>query len=888
MKEILWHNLTKEEALSNLKSNLFGLTNDEVNKLRLKYGQNSLPKKAKLTKLEIVVDQFKSVLTYVLIIAGLISLGLGEIIDASVIFTAVFINVIVGFIQENKAQNALEKLRQLINPEVKVLRDNTIQVILAQDLVPGDIILIEAGDKVTADARLIEIQDLTTMEAALTGEPETIKKSIDVLETGKILAERSNMIFQGTTITQGRGRAVVVAIGINTQLGKIAKLVRDTKEEETPLQRKLNIFSRHLSIFILGLGIVLFSFGVFRGNNIILMFDTAVAVAVAAIPEGLVVAVTVILAIGMQRILKKRALVRKLVAAETLGSTTVICTDKTGTLTIGEMRVARIVTNSYDCNLATDLPKLSKAGKSEIYNLIKIGFLCNDAIIQEVGKELRDYKIFGSGTEKALLLAGVQLGLKKNILDKENPRLDEILFDSSIKYMATLNRVGREGKVIYFKGAPELLIKAANHLQINDRIEKLTQGKRKELKEKYKKLSQVGLRVLAFGYREVSKETESLKTYEKVLDKIVIIGFVGINDPLRPDVKATLEATQKAGLRTVIITGDNKLTAKAIASELEIETTNESILEGTELAKMDDSQLLEKVRKIKIYARVTPEDKLRIVNAWQSLGEVVAMTGDGINDAPALKKADIGIALGSGTDVAKEAASLILLDNNFKVIIKAIEQGRVAYDNIKKVVLYLLSDSFSEVIIIFGSLFFNLPIPLLPAQILWINLITDGFPDMALTVEPGEKEVMKEKPQERNKPILDSERKLLIIIISTVTGLTSLALFYYFMKVVGDLEVARTIVFTTLGIDSLLYVFSCRTLRHSIFHSHFFKNPYLLIAVGAGAVLQISALYLPFFQKVFKTVPLRWSEWIIVLTVSFTVILIIEIIKWIYIVRRKN
>ncbi|MBT3690425.1 HAD-IC family P-type ATPase [bacterium] len=888
MKEILWHNLTSEEALNKLKGNVLGLTSEDAKRLKVRYGLNSLPSKHKLTKIEIVINQFKSVLAYVLIIAGFLSFMLGEIIDASVIFTAVLINVIVGFIQENKAQNALEKLRKLVNPEVKVLRDNTAQIILAKDLVPGDVILLEAGDKVSADARLLEVQDITTMEAALTGEPETITKSIDVLDKGKVLAERSNMVFQGTTITEGRGQALVVATGINTELGKIAKLVKDTKEEDTPLQKKLNVFSRHLSLTILGLSIVLFGFGILRGNSILIMFNTAVAVAVAAIPEGLVVAVTVILAIGMQKILRKRALVRKLVAAETLGSTTVICTDKTGTLTVGEMRVARIVTNSYDCNLSTDLPKLTKAGKSEIYNLVKIGVLCNDAVVQEEGQELRDYKVLGSGTEKALLLAGVQLGLKKNELEKKYLRIDEILFDSSKKYMATLNNEEAGKKNIYFKGAPELLLAAASHVQVNDRNEKLTQGMRRELEKKYENLSKSGLRVLGFGYREVRKDTTTIKLYEKALEKIVLVGFVGINDPLRPDVKAALEATKKAGLKTVIITGDNKLTAKAIAQELDINVDDESILEGSQLAKMDDQQLLEKVRSIKIYARVTPEDKLRIVNAWQASGEVVAMTGDGINDAPALKKADIGIALGSGTDVAKGAASLILLDNNFQVINNAIEQGRVIYDNIKKVILYLLSDSFSEIVIIFGSLFMGLPIPLVPAQILWINLVTDGFPDMALTIEPGEKEVMKEMPQERNKPILDAERKLLILVISIVTGVTSLALFYYYVKVVGDIELGRTVVFATLGIDSLLYVFSCRTLRHSIFHSHFFKNPYLLIAVGFGAILQVAAIYVPFLQKVLKTVSLGLYEWGIVLSVSFTVIIIIEIIKWIYIVRHKN
>jgi len=886
MKEILWHNLTVQQTLRELKSSVLGLTNVEVNKLKIKFGENILPHKKPLSKLEIVINQFKSVLSYVLIIAGLISLGLGEVIDAGVIFTAVFINVIVGYIQENKAHNALEKLRQLVSPKAKVIREGVEQLISAKELAPGDIIVVEPGDKIPADARLIEGQDLETIEAALTGEPQTVEKGAEILAQGTILAERSNMLYMGTAVSRGRGKAVVVGTGLQTQLGKIAQLVRDVKEEPTPLQKKLNRFSRNLSIFILCLSAVLFFTGILRGNDILVMFNTAVAVAVAAIPEGLVVAVTVILAIGMQRILKKQALVRKLVAAETLGSTTVICTDKTGTLTEGEMRVVEIVTSSQKIEVMTGLPQATKVGLEEAISLIECGLICNDAAVQQTGADLRDWQVLGSGTERALVLAGAQMGVNYTEVLTKHPRLDEILFDSSIKYMATLN-AGGPNNIIFFKGAPELILNAATKVLVSNHEEKIYQSGRKELKDKYEKLSKAGLRVLALGYKNIDKTIVKLIGLDEVLSEIVLIGFVGIKDPLRPDVKETLAATAASGLRTVIITGDNKLTARSIAKELALAIDDENILEGEQLAKMDDQELEKQVKKIKIYARVTPQDKLRIVQAWQKRGEVVAMTGDGINDAPALKRADIGIALGSGTDVAKETASLVLLNNHFKTILAAVEQGRIIYDNIKKVVLYLLSDSFSEIIIIFGSLLTGLPLPLWPTQILWINLVTDGLPNVALTVEPGETEVMRESPQERNKPILDPERRLLIGTISLITGITSLGLFYYFWKIIGNLDLARSVVFAALGIDSLLYVFSCRTLRHSIFHYHFFKNRYLLLAVLAGAILQVSAFYVPILQKILKTVPLGWSEWSIILAVNAFVILVIEVIKFIFIARHK-
>ncbi|HLC64246.1 MAG TPA: HAD-IC family P-type ATPase, partial [Patescibacteria group bacterium] len=630
--ETIWHALPVDQVFGQLKSRKEGLSDDEAKLRRIKYGFNQLPRKKKLTKLNILVAQFRSALVYILIIAAVISFFLGEHIDVYVIAAAIFINVLVGFIQENKAQNALEKLSNLVVPEVRVIREGVESKIKARDLVPGDIIDLNTGDRITADARLFEAFELETSEAPLTGESSSVRKVVKALEKGRILAERSNLVYSGTLVSQGRGRAIVIATGLNTEIGKIAGLLQEIEEEATPLQKKLNAFSRHLGLFILFLCITILILGIVTGREFVLMFNTAVAIAVAAIPEGLLVAVTVILALGMQTILKKQALVRKLVAAETLGSTTVICTDKTGTLTVGEMRVAEIITDSSEVDVSGGSQKITGPTLSEAFLVIQIGILCNDAVIPD--ENLKDWQALGSGTETALLMAGMQVGLKPSLLKKQYPRLAEITFSSDRKYMATLHSQDKLGNLVYFKGAPEKLIESAEYIQQGERKVKIYKDKRKELLAKYEKLSKRGLRVLAFGYKSAPAEQQDLKEDKELFDNLVFVGFAGIKDPLRREVKATLAETARAGIRTVMITGDNRLTAGTIAKELGFKSGDENILEGSDLEKLDDLQLAQKVSEIAIYARVTPKDKLRIVHAWQSRGEVVAMTGDGVNDAP--------------------------------------------------------------------------------------------------------------------------------------------------------------------------------------------------------------------------------------------------------------
>jgi len=581
----------------------------------------------------------------------------------------------------------------------------------------------------------------------------------------------------------------------------------------------------------------------------------------------------------MQRILKQKALVKKLVAAETLGSTTVICTDKTGTLTEGEMRVVNIVTANQDFDFSFGRKRNIDTSLS-VVSALKIATICNDAEFNREGK------VIGSATERALLLAGSQIGLYRNNLEKKLPRIFEIPFDSANKFMVTVHKLTKTKKIAYYKGAAEYILDAATKVERGGIVSKLTPSLQKELAVKLKKLAKKKLRVVAVAYKETKLATDI--NVDNALEDLVMVGFLAMKDPLRPDTKQTLHLIAKAGVKTVIITGDNKETAKAIALELGLKVDKGSIIEGKELLSVSDVELKKMVKKIIIYARVSPHDKLRIVQALQSNGEVVAMTGDGINDAPALKQADIGVALGSGTDIAKETADLVLMDNNYSAIAAAVEQGRVIYDNIKKVILYLLSDSFSEVLLIIGSLILGWPLPLLPAQILWINLVTDGFPNMALTVDPEEKEVMQEPPQEAKKPILDPERNIIIGVISIVSAVASLFVFHVYYSGTGDIVLARSVVFANLGVDSLLYVFSVRSLRHSIFHSGFFANKFLLLAVVGGFVIQIAALYIPFFQEVLRTTGLGIIEWSIVLATSLVSILVIEFIKWIFIVRHKR
>ena len=891
-----WYNLTLSEVSRKLKVDKSGLSQEKVEAQIEKYGLNTLPTQPRTSAVVLFFSQFKSSLTYILLIAAGISFALGEFIDAYVIITAVAFNVIVGFIQEYKAETALLSLKKIITRRVWVIRDGMERAVESAELVPGDIVVLRPGTRVSADGRLFEAEDLKVNEAALTGESEPTEKINRALEGDLVLADQQNMVFAGTVVTEGRGRFFVAATGVNTEIGKIATLVQEVDEVRTPLQTKLDDFSRKLGLIVLCLGVVLIAVGVLYNHGFFEMFITAVAIAVAAIPEGLIVAVTVILTIGMRRILKRGSLVRKLVAAETLGSTNVICADKTGTVTLGEMRVVRLVTASHEVDTEDAKLNLKEIQKEvwELKKLNQIAVYCSNAVVgsaeakKATAKEdLREQIIIGSSTESALLRSAIDGEFTEAHLHEPRPRLDEIQFNSARKFMASLNRWTKKQNVAYIKGAPEKILRMAGYYQSGRTTRKMDAKKKKELVKMYEKLSRQGLRVLAGGYKSVAADITSFDEIPNYNEDIIFVGFWCIKDPLRSDAKDTIEKTKQAGIRTIIITGDNRYTATSIARELGFKLNSSEIIDGEELAGFSDSQLEKAIKNVKVFSRATPADKLRIVAALQKSGNIVAMTGDGVNDAPALQKADIGIALGSGTDVAKETADIVLLDDNYSTIVAAVREGRVIFDNIKKVILYLLSDSFSEMIIIMLGLLLGWPLVLLPAQILWINLVTDGLPDLALTQEKEEPEIMSEPPRGRDEPILDTERKFLIFFISAFTALSTLGIFYLMLKVTGDVDRARTVAFTTLAIDSLFYVFSVRSVRHTIFETSQLANKWLLAAVGGGFIIQVLGVYLPFFQKVLKTVPLGIAEWILILVVCLWIIGAIELVKHYFIAQRK-
>ncbi len=877
-----WHSLSIEEVFTRLSSSEAGLSDAEAKRRLLKFGANKLPQKRRLTRLHILLSQFKSPLVYLLVVAGSVSFFLHDIVDALIILAAVLLTVAFGYLQEQKAEDTLQKLEKMVRYTARVIRGDREIQIDASGLVPGDILILAAGDKVPSDMRLFKTKSFETQEASLTGESMSILKSSEKIEAGMTIPERVNMAFMGTIASRGRATGIAVATGQATEFGKIAKSLLDLKEEQTPFQKKVTKLARWVSLLLLGIIFVIFIGGLLRGIELTEIFAASVAAAVAAIPESLTVAVTAILAIGMVRLLRKKALVRKLISAETLGGTTVICVDKTGTLTQGTMKVAEVYADTYARELA-----------------LTIGMVVSEAFVENPKEDVTKWNIHGDPTETALIRAGIEAGLKDRMLESEEYILDEMPFESENQYMATLLRQ-KNSKFIYYKGAPEKILAASKYVydpEAKDSKKHLRPVTLENLKKIHEDFSKNGLRVLAVGFREIGEGVQidgSQMVLEKIsqltepLFDVVFVGFIALQDPIREGVKNTIQIARSAGIKVVMITGDHKYTAIAVAEELGLSVNDGKIIEGRELAVMDDETLKKEVRKISVYARILPHDKLRIVEAFQANGEVVAMTGDGVNDAPALKKADIGVSMGSGTDVAKEASDIIILDNNFASIVSAVEQGRVIFDNLRKVVTYLLADSFTQIILISGSIIAGFPLPVLAGQILWVNLVVDGLPAFALAYEPREKDVMQNPPLGRNVPILDSGMKAIIFIVGLVSDLLVLVLFFWLFKAAGDIEYARTMVFAALGVNSLVYIFSIKSLRRSIFHIDLFNNLYLIGAVLFGFIMMFTAIYVPFLQNILRTVPLSAADWGLIGGLAVIEIAGIEIAKKMFIIRRKH
>ncbi len=867
-----WHNLSIKEVVKILGTNMGrGLTENEALERQIEYGQNLLPKEKSAPRLRIFLEQFRSPLIYILLIAGIIVLFLGHRADTVVILGAVVLNTLIGYIQEFKASQALLELKKAVKHKAKVLRENHIKIIDTSDLVPGDIIVLEAGDKVPADGRIIEVHQFKTNEMALTGEWLPAEKSDKILSPDTTMADRDNMIYMGTIIEQGKARAIVTAIGTTTELGKIAITVKETKEEKTPYQKKLAHFSKIVSGVITFICLCIFAEGMLTGGEFVEMFTIAVAVAVAAIPEGLPVAMTVILALGMQRILKKKGLVRKLVAAETLGSTSVICTDKTATLTQGKIKVTKVLTAGQVFSF------FSKIKTNDL--VYKIAALCNEAFVENIEDPKKEWIVRGDPTGRAMLLFGFTGDFSKEELEHDFPKIDEIPFDNQRKFLVTLHK-SKRNNILFVSGAPENLLEMSN-LEVEDR---------KKWEKELIKMASHGYRIIALA----KKKTNKKKIDDIVFQDLEIVALLGLSDPLRKEAKEAMKICRQAGMRTIIVTGDHKLTAKSVAKQLGFKTDRDNIMEGKELDELSEKEFQKRLEEIQIYARVEPKHKMRIVNAWQDRGEVVAMTGDGINDAPALKKADIGVAIGSGTTVAKETADLILLNNSFNIIVAAVEEGRAILDNIRRVMTYLLSDSFTEIILIGGSIFiakvFNQPwfLPLTAVQILWINLVEDGLPDLALAFEPKEKDLMNRRPDKHGAPLLTKEMKVIIFAIGLITDLFLLGLFFWLCSHSIDIFYIRTMLFAALAVDSLFYVFSCKSLRRNLWHINPFSNKILLFAAAVGFTALFMALYIPFFNNLLGTIPLHFHDWWIVVGLGLMELLLIETVKHYFIVRHET
>jgi Ca2+-transporting ATPase len=866
MDKIIFYQLTADSVFKELESTLTGLDSSEAAKRLTENGFNKLPKEKAWTGLRLFIGQFKNPLVFILIAALGISFLAGHSSDSWIILFVVLITNTIGFLQEWKANNALEKLNNAVTYKVRTWRNGELSIVERENLVIGDVIELAAGDVVPADARIFIAKNLKINEAPLTGESLPVVKNIQEIAKSVPLAERFNIAHQGTIVADGSGRAIVIAIGQATEIGQVATLIKETSDELTPLQKQINKFGIKLGIFLVVANIVIFLIGILSGRDIFEMFMVSVVVVVSAVPEGLIPAMTIILAIGMQRLAKKQGLVRRAVAAETLGSVSVICADKTGTLTQGEMMVDRLITYG----------KVEKAGSRSL--ALKISVICNDGLIENPGDKVEALKISGNPTDKALLLSGAAIGLYRKELELLEPRLDTIAFSSDLKMMATLNEAETGGEIIYVKGAPEKILELSSMMEIAGGEKKILKKDREEFINQINKFTKTGERVIALAYKKrTGVKDRSLVVSD--LDGLTLVGFFSLRDQIRADVKQAIQSCREAGIRVVIITGDHEQTAISIVKELGLEINSHNVIDGERLDKMSDTELKRRINDIRLYARVNPHHKLRIVNAFQEIGKVVAMTGDGINDSPALKKADIGVAVGNGTDVAKETADLVLLDNNFLTIVEAVKQGRITFNNIQKVILYLFTDCFQEMIIIGTTILMGWPLPILPVQILWIKLIEDPLPAASLAFDVSDDDVMKDKPRGKDQPFLTVRLQKIIAFYTIIMDVIALSLFYYYFKIVGDIHLARTIMFASLGLSTMFYIYAVRSLKKSFFKSKPFSNKFLVYATFLGAALIVVSVYTPILNRLLSTVPLSIFDWIPVVAYGCLSIMIFEIGK---------
>ena len=886
-----WFNESAEETCKILETNFNnGLNVEEVSERQKKYGLNELEAKKKKTLFQKFLEQFKDFMIIVLIISAIISgiIGVIEgegITDTLIILVVVIVNAIIGVMQENKAEKSLEALQKLSSHVAKVVRNGKLQVVQSRELVPGDIVVLETGDYVPADLRLFESVNLKAQEAALTGESVPVEKITEIINNDEIgIGDRKNMVFSSSLITYGRGKGIVTSTGMNTEVGKIAGIINETIDTETPLQIKLNKLGKTLGIVALVICAIIFGIGLLYGKEPIHMFMTAVSLAVAAIPEGLPAVSTIVLAIGVQRMVKRNSIIKKLPAVETLGSATVICSDKTGTLTQNKMTVQKIF---YSGNII-DVDDI-KDINNDLEKLIYTAMLCNDTKISE------NNELTGDPTETALVDLGFKLNFKKSIYE-DMPRTFEIPFESDRKLMTTVNKVN-DKYIVYTKGGvDELLNRCINYVE-NSEIKNDLESYKKIISNNNENMAKEALRVLAFGYKELYHKPNK-EELENLESDLTYIGMVGMIDPPRIEAKDAVKKCKTAGIKPVMITGDHKITAIAIAKELGILNNESEAITGSELEKMTQEELTKNIRNYSVYARVSPEHKVRIVKAWQANGEIVAMTGDGVNDAPALKTADIGCAMGIvGTDVAKEAADVILTDDNFSSVVAAVEEGRRIYDNILKAIQFLLSSNVGEIIALFVAILIT-PIlahvfgisdisglePLLPIHILWINLVTDSLPALALAVDPAAKNIMERKPLKQGKGIFTKGMTMRIIYQGIMIGIITIIAFIIGLATTNSTDAERikagqTMAFCVLALSQLVHIYNIRDNKKSIFKTNIFNNSKLILATIASAALMFIILFIPGLREIFGIALLPKENILEVILLVLSPIVIVEIAK---------
>ncbi|WP_058301661.1 calcium-translocating P-type ATPase, SERCA-type [Gorillibacterium timonense] len=893
MSQKKWYNLTAEGSLREQGTDLTkGLAPEEAARRENEVGLNVLAEGKGISPFLLFLNQFKDFMVLVLMGATLVSGLLGEYLDAITIMAIILLNGVLGFLQEFRAERSLKALKELSAPHARVLRGGVVHSVPAKSLVPGDIVILESGDRIPADLRFLEANGIYAEESALTGESIPVSKHIEALQDAELPpGDQRNLGFMGTMITRGTGKGLVIRTGMETEMGKIASLIQGTDEMDTPLQHRLEQLGKILILLSIGLTVAVVLAGIMHGQPPYTMFLAGVSLAVAAIPEGLPAIVTIALALGVQRMIKRNAIVRKLPSVETLGCASVICSDKTGTLTQNKMTVTHLwaggqlmeVTGEGYApfgEIRVDGKPLDIRKDQTLRRFMQTAVLCNNAHLREEETEVKgkrekdrvksEWKVEGDPTEGALAVLGAKVGVSASSQEGLYRRLREFPFDSTRKRMSVLVE-HQGGRLVLAKGAPDVLMEQCSYVLWDNKILPFTGTLRQKIVSANEAMAQSALRVLALAYREV-KPAERIDTEDSAESNLVFIGLAGMMDPPRKEVRDAIHSCRRAGIKTVMITGDHQSTAEAIARQLGMIPTGGITLNGVQLEALTDEQLDAKINDIYVYARVSPEHKLRIVKSLQRVGHTVAMTGDGVNDAPAIKAADIGISMGqNGTDVAKEASALVLSDDNFSTIVAAIEEGRGIYENIRKFIRYLLASNVGEILTMFFAMMLGLPLPLLPIQILWVNLVTDGLPAMALGVDQAEKDLMQHKPRPARENIFARRLGWKIVSRGTLIGLCTLAAFWIsLLPAPGDpaqLLKAQSVAFATLVMAQLIHVFDCRSSR-SIFHRNPLQNKYLVAAVLSSVILMLGVLYLPVLQPIFKTVYLGLQDWLLILVAA--------------------